>query len=74
MPVTVTGVVPSVYVKLHGWLPVKAILICLDVPLHTAVAVVLITEVGRTFIFTVVLFVFGARHEGSVVYPTLTRE
>lgn len=32
IPFTVTGVVPSVYVKFHGAVPVSAILIALDSP------------------------------------------
>ena len=52
IPVTVTGVVPSVYVRLHGDVPVKAILTGVDVPLHT-VALPLINEVGRGLTVTV---------------------
>ena len=32
---------------LHGWLPVKAMLICFEPPLQIDPAVVLITDVGR---------------------------
>ena len=52
IPVTGTGVVPSVYVRLQGDVPVKAILTGVAVPLHT-VALPLIIEVGRGLIVTV---------------------
>ena len=54
IPVTVTGVVPSVYVKLQGCAPVSAILIVVAVPLHTE-AEPLITDVGLGLTVTVAL-------------------
>ena len=54
IPVTVTGVVPSEYVKLQGCVPVRATLKVVDPPLHI-VAVPLVTEVGRGITVTVAL-------------------
>ena len=54
MPPTVTGVVPSVYVTLHGWLPVSAILIAVLAPLQM-VADPLITLVGLGLTVTIAL-------------------
>ena len=54
IPVIVTGVVPSVYVRFHGCVPVRDTFRFVEPPVHI-VAVPLITEVGLGFTVIIIL-------------------
>ena len=63
---TITGVVPSVYVMDQGWLPVRFIVIVVEVPLQI-VAVPLMLAVGRGLTIMVVVDVLTVPQEPLVI-------